>query len=142
MGLAVGIAILRYQLLDIDVIIRRTLIYGLLTAIVVGVYVLVVGTLIAVFQNSGNLLISLIATGIVAVAFQPLRARLQQIVDKYIYGERNNPYAIISRLSERLETITTPGALLPGIAEIVAQMLKLPYVAIALKVGDTFKTDV
>src|SRR5258706_14255174 len=103
MGLAVGIAILRYQLLDIDVIIRRTLIYGLLTAIVVGVYVLVVGTLIAVFQNSGNLLISLIATGIVAVAFQPLRARLQHIVGKYIYCDAHNPYSFFFLLQQRLK---------------------------------------
>lgn len=140
-ALSVGIAILRYRLWDIDILIQRTLVYGALTGLVVGIYVLVVGTLGALFQNSGNLLISLLATGVVAVLFQPLRERLQRLVEHYVYGERNSPYSVISRLSERLETIATSGTLLPGIAETVAQTLKLPYVAIALKSGDAFKTD-
>lgn len=140
-AIAIGNAILRHNLYDIDIIIRRTLVYGALTALVVGVYVLVVGTMSAVFQSSGSFLISLIATGIVAVSFHPLRERLQYLVDHYVYGERNNPYAVISSLSQRLETITAPGTLLPGIAETVAQALKLPFVSIALKSGDEFKTD-
>jgi signal transduction histidine kinase len=135
------IAILRYRLWDIDVIIQRTLVYGSLTGVVVGIYVLIVGTLSALFQTSGSLMISLVATGVVAVLFHPLRERLQRIVDRFVFGERHNPYAVISRLSERLESNVSPGTLLPGIAEMVAQALKLPYVAIALKEGDHFQTD-
>jgi signal transduction histidine kinase len=140
LGLAVGIAILRYRLWDIDIIINRTLVYGSLTAIVVGVYIVVVGTLSAIFQSNGSLLISLLATGIVAVSFQSLRERLQRVVDRFIYGERNDPYAVISRLSERLETITSPGTLLPGITETVALAMNLPYVAVNLKVENGVKT--
>lgn len=69
---AVGIAILKHRLYDIDLIINRTLVYGILTACVVGIYVLVVGYLGQIFRTQGNLLVSLIATGIVAVLFQPL----------------------------------------------------------------------
>jgi hypothetical protein len=76
--ICVGIAILRYRLYDIDIIIRRTLVYGILTVCVVGVYVLVVGTLGALIGTSGNLVISLVATGLVAVLFQPLRAWVQR----------------------------------------------------------------
>lgn len=139
--LAVGNAILRHRLYDIDIIINRTLVYSTLTALVIGIYVLVVGTMGAVFQSSGSFLTSLTATGVVAVSFHPLRERLQYLVDHYVYGERNNPYAVISSLSQRLETITAPGTLLPGIAETVAQALKLPFVSIALKSGAEFKTD-
>ncbi len=135
------IAILRYRLWDIDVIIQRTLVYGSLTAIVIGIYVLIVGTMSAIFQSSGSLLISLLATGVVAVSFHSLRERLQRIIDRFVFGERHNPYAVISRLSERLESNVSPGTLLPGIAEMVAQAMKLPYVAIALKEGEQFKTD-
>lgn len=140
-AVAVGNAILRHRLYDIDIIINRTLVYSTLTALVIGIYVLVVGTMGAVFQSSGSFLTSLTATGVVAVSFHPLRERLQYLVDHYVYGERNNPYAVISSLSQRLETITAPGTLLPGIAETVAQALKLPFVSIALKSGAEFKTD-
>lgn len=135
------IAILRYRLWDIDVIIQRTLVYGSLTGVVVGIYVLIVGTLSALFQTTGSLMISLVATGVVAVSFHPLREHLQRMIDRFVFGERHSPYAVISRLSERLESNVSPGTLLPGIAEMVAQALKLPYVAIALKEGDHFQTD-
>ena len=68
------IAILRYHLYDIDVVINRTLVYGALSASVVGIYVLTIVALGALFQAQGNLGVSLVATGLVAVLFQPLRA--------------------------------------------------------------------
>ena len=128
--LCIGIAILRYRLYDIDLLINRTLVYGALSAGVVGLYVLLVGALGALFQSSGNLLISLLATGLAACSFQPLRARLQRGVNRLMYGERDDPYAVLSRLGQRLKTTLAPTAVLPSIAEAVAQTLKLPYVAI------------
>ena len=92
------IAILRYQLYDIDRLINRTLVYGALTACVVGIYVLAVVGLGALFQARGNLGVSLLATGLVAVLFQPLRSRLQRGVNRLMYGERDDPYAVTSRL--------------------------------------------
>src|ERR687898_552802 len=95
------IAILRYHLYDIDVVINRTLVYGALSACVVGIYVLAVVALGALFQAQGNLGVSLVATGLVAVLFQPLRMRLQRGVNRLMYGERDDPYAVISRLGKR-----------------------------------------
>ena len=136
------IAILRYHLYDIDVVINRTLVYGALTACVVGVYVLAVGSLGTLFQARGNLVISLLATGLVAVLFQPLRSRLQRGVNRMMYGERDDPYAVISRLGRRLEATLAPESVLPTIAETIAQALKLPYAAILLKEGEGFLTAV
>ncbi len=135
---AVGIAVLKHRLYDIDVIINRTLVYGALTAVVVGIYVLVVGYLGQIFRTNSNLLVSLIATGVVAVLFAPLRDRLQRGVNRLMYGERDEPYAVISRLGERLEDALAPEAVLPTIIETVREALKLPYAAIALKDGDGF----
>jgi signal transduction histidine kinase len=132
---AAGIAILRHRLYDIDLIINRTLVYGALSAGVVGLYVLLVGALGALFQSSGNLIVALLATGLAAILVQPLRARLQRGVNRLMYGERDDPYAVLSRLSQQLKTTLAPTALLPNIAEVVAQTLKLPYVAIALQQG-------
>ncbi len=131
--IAMGIAVLKYRLYDIDLVINRTLVYGALTASVVGIYVAAVGGLGALFRSGGNLIYSLVGTGVVAVVFSPLRDRLQRGVDRLMYGERDDPYAVISRLGRRLEATPEPSAVLPAVAETVAQALKLPYVAVALK---------
>lgn len=130
---SLGVAILRYRLWDIDVIINRALVYGGLTASVVALYVLVVGSLGSLLQARGNLLVSLLATGIVAVLFAPLRDRLQRWVNRLMYGERDEPYAVLSRLGRRLDAALEPGAVLPTIVETVAGALRLPYVAISIK---------
>src|SRR5215204_2903032 len=126
------IAILRYHLYDIDVVINRTLVYGALSACVVGIYVLAVVALGALFQARGNLAVALLATALVAVLFQPLRMRLQRGVNRLMYGERDDPYAVISRLGKRLEATLAPETVLPTIVGIVREALKLPYAAIAL----------
>ena len=128
--LAIGFAVLRYRLWDIDVLINRTLVYGLLTACVIGLYVLVVALLGTLLSQLSNLLISLLATGLVAVLFHPLRERLQQAVNRLMFGERDEPYRILLRLGSRLEATLTSAEVLPTIVETVAQALKLPYAAI------------
>jgi signal transduction histidine kinase len=130
--ICMGIAMVRHRLYDIDFLINRTLVYGVLTASVAGIYVLVVGYLGALFQTGGNLLISLLATGVLALLFQPLRERLQRAVNRLMYGERDDPYAVLSRLGQRLEAILAPDAVLPTIVETIREALKLPYAAIAL----------
>jgi signal transduction histidine kinase len=134
------IAIVRYRLYDIDVVINRTLVYGSLSACVVGIYVLAVVALGTVFQAQGNVAISLLATGLVAVLFQPLRSRLQRGVNRLMYGERDDPYAVISRPGRRLEAALAPDTVLPTVVETMAQALKLPYAAILLKDGKDFRT--
>src|SRR5215203_3616480 len=134
------IAIVRHHLYDINVVINRTLVYGALSACVVGIYVLAVVALGALFQTQGNLAVSLLATGLVAVLFQPLRSTLQRGVNRLMYGERDDPYAVISRLGRRLEATLAPDTVLPTLVETIAQALKLPYVAILLKEGEGFRT--
>lgn len=136
--IATGIAMLKYRLYDIDLLINRTLVYGSLTAGIVGLYVLIVGDLGNALRTGNNLGISLVATGLVAVLFQPLREHLQRGVNHMMYGERDDPYAVISRLGQRLEGTISPEALLPTVVETVAQALKLPYAAITLRQDDGF----
>ena len=138
--LSIGIAILRHRLFDIDLVINRALVYGALTASVVLLYVLVVGGLGAVLQVQGSLIISLIATGLAAVMFQPLRDRLQRVVNRLMYGERDDPYAVLSRLGSRLEGTLAHDAVLPAVAKTVKEALKLPYTEIQLKRKDGFET--
>ncbi|MGH2703586.1 MAG: hypothetical protein ACRDJ4_00375, partial [Actinomycetota bacterium] len=91
---AAGIAILKHGLYDIDVVISRTLVYGALAAFITLVYVSVVvgvGRLVGAADRP-NLGLSLAATAIVAVAFQPVRSRLQGLANRLVYGERLSPY--------------------------------------------------
>ena len=138
--LSIGVAILRYRLWEIDIIINRTLVFGVLTASVAGIYVLVVGGLGALLQARGSLAISLLATGLVAVLFAPLRDRLQRGVNRLMYGERDDPYAVLSRLGKRLEATLAPDAVLSAIVETVKEALKLPYAAITLMQAGEFVT--
>lgn len=135
---ASGVAILRYHLWDIHILINRTLVYGALTALVIGTYVMIVGVLGTLLQTGASLPVSLLGTGIVAVSFQPLRERLQRGVNRLMYGERDDPYAVLGRLSERLEVVAASQSVLPTIVGTIAEALKLPCVAIALKEGEQF----
>src|SRR5262249_12111134 len=130
--LSIAIAVPRYRLWDIDSIITRTLVYGALTASVAGVYIGLVVALGALFQAHASLPISLAATGIVAVLFQPLRDRLQRGVNHLLYGERDEPYLVLARLGQRPEATLAPEAVLPTVVQTVQEALKLPYAAIAL----------
>lgn len=129
---SIALAILRYHLYGIERIVSRALVYGALTVSVVVLYVVVVGSLSELLQTSNNLITSLVATGVIAVLFQPLRERLQRRVNHLLYGERDEPYVVLSKLGERLEATLAPDAMLRAIVESVATALKLPYVAIEL----------
>lgn len=133
--ISVGFATLRYRLWDIELVIRRTLVYGLLSAFVIGCYVLIVGYLGALFRTNASLLISLIATGIVATLFQPLRAVLQTGVSRLVYGLRDEPYAVLAGLGQRLRATLDPDEMLPMIVATVREALKLSYVAIEAQRG-------
>jgi signal transduction histidine kinase len=140
MPASITVAIFRHRLWNIDILINRALVYGTLTAFVVAFYILVVGGLGALIQSSGNFFLSLLATGIIAVAFQPLRDRLQRLVNRLMYGERDDPYKVLSQLSQHLESTQTPGSILSTIVGTIAQTLKLPYAAILLTDGNTLHT--
>lgn len=127
---SIGTAILRYRLWDIDVVINRALVYGVLTAVVVGLYALIVGGLGTLLRVEGNFLLSLLAAGLMAVLFAPIKDRLQRGANRLMYGERDEPYRVLSRLGHRLEATLAPDDVLPAIVQTVRDAFKLPYAAI------------
>ncbi len=134
--LSIAFAILRYRLWEIDIVVNRTLVYGALTLSLVVMYALGVSLLGALFQSANNFFVSLIMTGIVAVIFQPLRERLQRGVNRLMYGQRDEPYAVVAQLGKRVEATPAPDAMLYALVETIAQALKLPYVAIETGMGE------
>jgi signal transduction histidine kinase len=135
--ISLTIAVLRYRLYDIDILINRTLVYGALTVTTMGIYVFIVGYLGNLFQNFNQTVLAFIATGLVALLFQPLRERLQAGVNRLMFGERDDPVAVLGSLSKRLEAAADPETILPGIVDTVGQALKLPFVAIEVYNGQT-----
>jgi cbb3-type cytochrome oxidase subunit 3 len=129
---AMAVAVLRHRLFDIDVVINRSLVYGALSVVVAAAYGVSVVVLRSVFGTDANLAVSLLSTGVAAVIALPVRDRIQRSVNRLMYGERDDPYAVLSRLSQQLKTTQVPTAVLPTIVEVVARTLKLPYVALAL----------
>ncbi len=127
---SISIAVQRHHLYEIDLIINRALVFGVLSAGVVGLYVLAVVSLSSVFGDARSLPASLAAAGLVAVLFAPVRERVQRAVNHLMYGERDDPYAVLTRLGRRLEATTTGAEVLPAAVAAVADALKLPYVAL------------
>ncbi len=130
--IAISIALFRYRLWEIDFFVNRTLVFGGLTAMILLIYALLVGGLSLLFQAQNSLLISLLATGLIAVLFQPIRARLQHGVNRLMFGERDDPYVVLSRLGRQLRETAVPNQTLPAITATITQTLKLPYAAIEL----------
>ena len=87
--IAIGIAVFRYRLYDIDVVINKTVVYGLLAAFITAVYVAIVVGVGSLLGNGGkpNLGLSILATAVVAVAFQPVRERVQRLANRLVYGK-------------------------------------------------------
>lgn len=103
--ISAGIAMLRYRLYDIDVLIHRTLVYGLLTASLLVVYLgLVFGGqyLLASLFGPNNAVVLVVSTLIVAALFQPLRRRVQQLVDRRFYRSKYDAAQVLARFGETL----------------------------------------
>jgi signal transduction histidine kinase len=121
--IAAGFAILKYRLYDIDLVISRTLVYGSLAAFITAVYVAIVvgvGTLVG-SGGQPNLVLSIVATAIVAVAFQPVRERLQKVANRLVYGKRATPYEVLSQFSERVAETYAAEEALPRMARVLAE---------------------
>ena len=137
--LALGLAVLKLRLYDVDLVINRTIVYTALTAIIVVTYIVVVvgaGALLPVEET----FLSLVATGIVAVGFAPLRTRLQRWVNRLMFGQRDDPYAVLSELGRLLSRSGAPEATLHTLSETVATALKLPGIAVELEQDGSWQT--
>ena len=102
--LAIGAAVLRYRLYEIDVVINKAVVFGTLAAFITVVYVgIVVGVGSLVGRgDSPSLVLSIAATTVVAVAFQPVRARVQRFANRLVYGARATPYEVLSDFADRV----------------------------------------
>ncbi len=135
---AIGVAIMRYGLYEIDAIVNRSLIFGVLAAFIGGVYVgIVFGVSSLVGGTSVEL--SIAATVIVALAFQPVRGRVVRWANRLVYGERATPYEVLQQFSRR-SAAETGDELLPRIPELLATGCGASRAAVWIRDNDGFQT--
>jgi hypothetical protein len=133
---AVGIAVLRYRLYDIDVVINRTLVYGALTATLALVYVGSVAglqRLLSPVVGEGNNLAIVASTLLIAALFGPLRRRVQGFIDRRFYRRKYDAGRVVADFSERLRDETELETLSEDLASVVGEALQPAHVSVWLR---------
>jgi signal transduction histidine kinase len=121
--ISIAIAMLKYRLYDIDLVINKSLVFGSLALFISTVYVAIVVGIGALAGGAGkpNLALSIVATAIVAVAFQPARDRIQRLANRLVYGKRATPYEVMADFSDRMAGALSADEVLPRMAEAAAR---------------------
>ena len=122
-----AIPVVWYRLWAIDTVIRRSAGYALVTIAVAGMFAAIAAAGAAVASARAGFIL---AAAVAAVTFAPARSYSQRLVDRYFYGQRNEPYRALSDLGRRLAAVAAPGEVLSAVVTAVAESLRLPYVAI------------
>jgi class 3 adenylate cyclase len=140
---AVGVAILRYRLFDIDLLIARTVVYGLLSAGFTGIYLAIVvgvGTLVGL-GDEPNVLLTVVATGVIAVVFQPARDRSRRLANRLVYGSRATPYEVLSTFSRDMASASSDDSL-QRLARLVVEATSAVQASVWLRFGDALQRQV
>ena len=124
--IALAIAIVRYQLFDIRVVLSRTLLYGLTIALVIAVYVGVVAGFTLLVPPTAQRSVSVAAAIVVAFLFAPLRSLVQRMINRAFYGTRSDPARTASQIGEGLRQDDD----LPGVLEQTRSALRLPWISL------------
>jgi signal transduction histidine kinase len=136
---AAAIAIMKYRLYDIDVVIRKTVVLGTIAVFITSVYMaLVVGPILLIGSGGGSresVVLSAIAAAVVAVAFQPVRQRANRLADRLVYGKRATPYEVLSEFSGRVGEGYAADEVLPRMAQVLAEGTGAEAAAVWLRVG-------
>lgn len=127
--LALGVALTRYRLYDADRLVDRAVVYALVSAGVVVLYVTAVALLGGALGRRVDLGASVLAAGAAAVLFPLLRDGAQRLVARRLYGWRDDPYAVLSALAGRLDGLR-PDRVLDDAVAALRDALRLPWVAV------------
>lgn len=132
-GLAV--AALRYRLYDLDLLVNRTLVIGLLLGGAAVMYAALVAWVGALFGTSEGA-VPFVAAFAVALVFHPARIRLQRFVDRLLHGRRGDPYALLRDLDRTLREAESPREALGHAADLVRNGLRLPGIGLVVPLPD------
>jgi signal transduction histidine kinase len=132
---ATGVAILKYRLYDIDVVISKAVLYGTLVVLITALYLAIVVGVGALVGRRGGLVLPGVAAAVVALAFQPLRQRARHLANRLVYGKRATPYEVLSEFSERVAGTYAAEDILPRMARVLAEGTGAAHSEVWLRVG-------
>jgi signal transduction histidine kinase len=132
---AFALAVLKYRLYDIDIVISKALQYGALAAFITAVYAALVVGVGAVVGDQHSIYLSAVAAAVVAVAFQPVRQRAAVVANRLVYGRRATPYQVLSQFAHRIGGAYADDDVLPQMARMVAAGTGARRVVVWLRVG-------
>jgi hypothetical protein len=133
---AIGIAVLRYRLYNIDLVINRTLVYAALTISLALVYLGSVAglqRLLSPVVGEGNQLAVVASTLLIAALFQPLRRRVQSFIDRRFYRRKYDAQRVLADFSERLRDETELETLSEDLVSVVGEALQPAHVSVWLR---------
>jgi signal transduction histidine kinase len=138
---AIAVAILKYRLYEIDVVISRAVVYGTLAVFITLVYVGLVVGIGTLVGNNRSPLLSAVAAAVVAVAFQPVRQWARRLANRVVYGSRATPYEVLSNFADRIAGTYGAEDVLPQMAQIVAAGTGAARTVVWLRVGDELRAE-
>ncbi len=130
-----ALAVLRRRLWDVDPVVYRTVLYASLTVCILALYSFSIYYFGRWFRAEDDFFPSLLSTAIVAIAFAPLRERLQRLAKRLLKGRHDDPYGTLAELRRLLARPMPPEAMLDTVASFARTSLRIPYAAIAIEVG-------
>jgi signal transduction histidine kinase len=138
---AVGIAVLKYRLGGIDIVISKAVLYGSLAVFITAVYAGLVVGVGALAGGRDSPLVAALAAAVVAVAFQPVRQRAGRLANRVVYGRRATPYQVLSDFAQRIGSVYASQDVLPQMAQIVAAGTGAEQVVVWLRVDDELRPE-
>ena len=136
--IACGIAVLKYHLYDLNLVIRKTVVYALLAGFVTLVYAGVVAGLSSLVGGD-SIILSVVATAVVAALFQPVRRRATRLANRLVFGKRAEPYEILARFSERVGGTYAADDVLPRMMRVIGEGIGAERVELWLGEGAPFR---
>jgi signal transduction histidine kinase len=136
-----GIAILKHGLFEIDVVISKTVIYGVLAAFFTAVYVAVVVGVGTAIGSTRNPFLTVAAAAVIALAFNPVRDRAKRFSNRIVYGERASPYEVLSEFAERMAGTYSLEDVLPRMATILGEGTGASRARVWLRIGDELRPE-